>query len=564
MKNRINKVLYFIYGHKFLFSALVNLSLLVFYLVFYMIVYETVDDNFLSTVISGFNGNNSPYLVVFNYVLGSILKFFYTLNQNIPWYDLAQYSVCFMAVTSIQYFLLKTIKNPKNIFPVIVLDIFISYELFAKPQFTKTAGFATVGGILVILYYTLFNDRINKLAVIGIMSGCLLALAGYLYRYDAFLMTVPLCSSVGVFYLIMVRSDKKIVFKKLVTCGIALATLVILVGSAYLINSVAYSSDEWKDYLVQNTERSDITDCNCIQYYESDTAKEKFGIDEVDIKIIGKLFMGDNDFFSTENLIQYNDTLINNGFSFIENTKEIAELFIYEYLYYHYQPMWLLISCVIIWLLFKKINLKDSLLLFYVLGIIVLVFYLLSLKHRYINRLSSIIFYTSAIPVIMMFDKKQMIRGLRKNIIAVIAVFAIFQSFHPQEYKISRYNATYIQNARDFYSEISKDPEHLYVLASDGFEWEIAYGPFDNIPFGQGENIYNSFSWLAYTPTERAVLKKYNIDNLPADIVDNDKVYLLDNDIDSSVAYIRKHYSKDAEAVICKNIRGHNVYKIVS
>ena len=565
MKKRISGILRFFYQHKLLFSAAINLFLMTFYLVFYMIIYETNDDNIMSRIVSGFWGENDPHMAWINYILGDFLKLLYSIDQAVPWYDIIQFFVCYMAATAMLYFLLQITRKPQNIFPPLLLDIFITYELFGKPQFTKTASLASAAGIVMILYFSLFTDKINKRVFLGIVFGCFLALVGYMYRNYSFFMILPLCSCVGMYFFINdFRLKDKQCLKKLMVCGISFTVLIVLIGIAVAVDNSVNSSEEWKDYYSLNAERAIIQDNDGLKYYNSELAYEKFGIDEVDTKIIGKTFLGDSEFFSAENLKKFNSELIKNDSSVIDNIKEFSEVIIYSYAFEHYIPFWVFLSLVMIVLVFKKLKIKDIVFLSYIMAMIFVVYYLLSYKHRYLNRLSSMIFYISSIAVIMMLENSRLISGIRKNLFASIAVFLVLQSFHTGEYKISRYSAGVINEARAFYSEISEDPQHLYVLTASGeCGLETAYGAFSDIPFGKGQNIYE-LSWFSYSPSATKVLNKYKINNLAKECTDNDKVCWLDDDIDGTVAYIRKHYNKSAKAELYKMINGRSIYRIVS
>ena len=91
-----------------------------------------------------------------------------------------------------------------------------------------------------------------------------------------------------------------------------------------------------------------------------------------------------------------------------------------------------------------------------------------------------------------------------------------------------------------------------------------AYGVFDAVPFGIADNIYPLGGWGAETPVFKSVLKRYGIGNPMRDMIDNESVYIVDDNIDTTVAYLRKWYAPDAKAEKVRETGGRSIYKIVT
>ena len=52
------------------------------------------------------------------------------------------------------------------------------------------------------------------------------------------------------------------------------------------------------------------------------------------------------------------------------------------------------------------------------------------------------------------------------------------------------------------------------------------------------------------------------IDNPYRDMIGNDKVYLIDQDIDSTLKYLRKYYDKTVRANLIRECSGYGIYQI--
>ena len=62
-----------------------------------------------------------------------------------------------------------------------------------------------------------------------------------------------------------------------------------------------------------------------------------------------------------------------------------------------------------------------------------------------------------------------------------------------------------------------------------------------------------------------ATLKKYDVTNPYRDCIDNEKVYIIDNDINLTINYIREYYDMKATAVDAGMFDDENrMYRIVT
>ena len=101
---------------------------------------------------------------------------------------------------------------------------------------------------------------------------------------------------------------------------------------------------------------------------------------------------------------------------------------------------------------------------------------------------------------------------------------------------------------RAFIEELHSDQEHLYLTKMGTVSFAKAYGVFDVIPKGMADNLYPLGGWTANTPVYTEVLEKYGVTNPFRDMIGNEKVYLVDKEIDRTMDYLHTYYDADAEA----------------
>ena len=101
---------------------------------------------------------------------------------------------------------------------------------------------------------------------------------------------------------------------------------------------------------------------------------------------------------------------------------------------------------------------------------------------------------------------------------------------------------------RAFIKELHSDQEHLYLTKMGTVSFAKAYDVFDVIPKGMADNLYPLGGWTANTPVYTEVLEKYGVTNPFRDMIGNEKVYLVDKEIDRTMEYLHTYYDADAEA----------------
>ncbi len=560
MTKKLKTFIFDITERKLLFSFMVTLSLLVFNLVVYKPSFETNDDNALSRIISGFCGENDPHMVFVNYVIGLFLKLFYSINQTIPWYELLQLFVCFCSLTAITYFLLNTIKTKYNIVLVFLFDVFVSYELFVKMQFTKTAGIASTAGVLLIVLFTLFKQKSVK-SFVGIASGIILATIGFCFRYDMFFACGFLSASTVLVYLVSQNViDKKMLIKRFLPCSIAVVILLCSVGTAFLVNKNAYSSPEWKEYFRRYEVLSNIYDYHGLNFDNTKLSQSTMNLDEVDKQMLSRWNFADTEFFSTDNLEILSESLADSNKSIYSFAAQMVAILLLN----KYIPFVMFVCAFVLYIIRNKIKSKESLILLFVCcSMLVLYMYMYFKGRVFIHRVDCILWFTATIPLIMLINKGKG-ASLKGHLTVLLCVFMFFQTMHYHDCRLLRRNNSGKLNSREVFSVIANDPEHMYFSTSFGLSFSQAYTIFDDVPVGDGENFYPIGGWTSYAPFELAKLEKFNINNPLSDIINNDSVYIIDDNIDATIAYIRKHYDENAEAILVNEINAYCIYKIVS
>lgn len=587
MVDKIKKSVIHIVNNSLLCSIFINVFLFLFYLLFYKVHYETTDDSMLSQIISGFFGENDAHMIFVNYVLASFLKVLYLMCQSVPWHGIFQLFVCFCSMIAINYFLFETIVSKSNAFLVIIFDFFVAYELYVKVQFTKTSGIASTAGVLLVLLFTLFKERSIK----GIFLGVILATVGFCYRPNMFFVSLLLCSTFGVLFLLKNKKfDKKQFFKRLLSCICSMTILFASIGIAFIIDKSHYNSPEWDLYKDKYKVLQQICDFKNFNVNIEKAKENGIDFDESDLNMLKSWNLCDDEVFSLDNLDIIAASINDPELSFKDFVKQAIDHLILDY----YIPFYVFFIFSLLFLIRNIRNFRIGYVLSYFYLIFVILFeyvYMYLLGRAFLNRINCIMWFTATIFVIMITEesisfkepinknakktKKNNIRKksnkninitINKNFVFVLLFFILSQILYYPDYgknfgQIFHSNKDVHENIFDV---INEDKEHFYIATHVGtYFWE-EQDIFVDIPLASGDNCSFVGSWPGYSPLLIEQRKKYNINNPFSDVINNNSVYWIDENMENTIKYIKHHYDENAEAILVKEVDKCKIYKIVS
>lgn len=112
--------------------------------------------------------------------------------------------------------------------------------------------------------------------------------------------------------------------------------------------------------------------------------------------------------------------------------------------------------------------------------------------------------------------------------------------------------------------DLKADSGHLYITKSKTLDYSNGYGPLDLMPEGISGHFTYFGGWETDTVLWKQKLACYDVVNLYKDSINNEKVRLIDDEIDVTINYIHTYYDENAKAVQVDTYKGYPVYKIVS
>ena len=523
--------------------------------IFFEPEFETNDDNYISSILYGVYGNYDTHLVYMNVFLGKIIKLFLVICPKLPWYTIIQYGFLCMAFTSLIYIVLKEKEGKVGYFLCWVMLIFFGYECYVEIQYSKTAGVVTIAGILLI-YTGLKAEKINKIKV---ALGFILALIGSLYRFEIFCMVLPI---VGIMILIYafycIKNKKYNIFLRF--CIFYIPLFVICYLFKLYDTSVYNSSPEWKEYRNFDEDRIELLDYGFPDYDENRDVYQKLEITKSDLDLYSNWNYADTELFTEdvmEELASVKPELSINWQLFSRFFSKFPVLF----LTYKYFTAFLLFF--ILWLLDEQKN-KIAVILSIAIGLAIeLYFY--STGRYFINRVDMSIIM--GMTVVMLYQIET-IKIKKAGVMGVgIIIILVSAFFNEDVYNVAE-NYNEAKANRELFDIIEQDKENLYLVenyTSDAL-WTSAFSVWDLPRKGISQNYYTLGGWRYDTPLTNYILQLYDVQNPYRDVVDNSKIYIIDDydKIGRILKHIQTHYAPTARVQLEKIVNGHKFYKIYS
>ena len=92
---------------------------------------------------------------------------------------------------------------------------------------------------------------------------------------------------------------------------------------------------------------------------------------------------------------------------------------------------------------------------------------------------------------------------------------------------------------------ILRDEKHVYLAKLDTVD-DAIWSPFEPVGQGYWDRIVLLGGFDCNHPTIMANLAQYDVENPYRDCIGNNKVYLIEDDIELTLQYLHEHYDKNA------------------
>lgn len=520
--------------------------------------FETNDDIVFAELGSGLRGVKDARLVFQNYGLGMIYRLLYGVTGRLPWYTIVQYMILFVSFTVVTYVLISRLGEISGLCLFVILACGFGYEGYIHLQFTKTAGIAAAAAVFLLLHLL----EQEKYSWWGIAGGILLAVIAYMYREDQFWASCGLMAGAGLLFLFDLRKYRN---KKLRRLGICVLTFGVLLLSVFGVDgwdSSKYRSAEWKEYQEFNQLRSELLDYGFPDYDSNQEIYEELGISREAYELYKSWNFNDTEKFDTEVMKKLVDLKQKRPLT-IRTVTAFLRRFPSDLLR---MPMFYFFAVfAVLWLLCGK---KDVFSVISVLAeclLLVAVYFYLYYQGRYmVNRVDVGLWFSACLVMLWIFSSGEVrYMNTKVSVLLCMICVALGQFMMYKDWRLATSSIPEARvSQRAVLETIGTDKEHTYLAKSGMLSEIVCYGPFDRMPENLLDNVYWFGGWECRTPGYTRAMEAHGIINPYRDVVNNETIYLVDENIDLTLKYIRQYYAENAEAVFVKTIGNVDVYQI--
>lgn len=518
--------------------------------------FELNDDVIIGSFVDGTWGIKDAHLVFQNYILGVILKLLYTIGgTSISWYAVLQYFVLLIAFSVLCYVLIRRLESAQMLLVSGIILAYFGYESYVHIQFTKTAAIVVCSG-LFLLFHTITQEKVSYKTYVG---GLLLVIIGFCYRVFEAEACFALMLGIGIFLLCELKNveERNRIHKLKVYFGTLFIVLMVMIG-ALLFDQMMYQTEEWQYYNEYNTTRSMLIDYGMPDYEKYEMEYQKLGIERSAYEMFLTWNFADPEIFSIETMKQIME---------MKEEKVISERTIKEFIwfmglgFFQVKAFYPLMLIGILWLFWCKHDAKALLALGYIGVVFVAFYFYLYHQGRFLeNRVDVGLSFATSLVLIWMYTREKNNMSIKGSLMVCMCLFVWIQTRWCSEWRIIKKDSQEYANGWmcEIVEEISDDSENFYFA-------KVGALPFMSIQY-MPEGLLNRVNWLGgwiiNNPRYLDVMELNGITNPYRYMLENENVYLIDNDIELTMEYIQDYYDANATFQLIKQIGPYSIYKL--
>ena len=526
--------------------------------------FESNDDLTLAAFVDGQMAARTAYIPYVNFVLGLLMKGVYTLlGQGVAWHTLGQYLLLFVSFTALNMVLNERLGIVYGCAVSTVLLLFFGADVYTVISYTKTAAVCTVGGMVLLVHTMEQNERRWGAVVLG----AALCVFGFMLRRMEFLpcfgLMAALCLRRLCGLLFLEKGTGREKGRALYRFALPFVCVAALCAMLYLVDWAAWSRAPWSAYREYDAIRVDYSDYGRPTYGEMPEEYAYLGLSEADVEL---LYEGN--YFDTEQFSGAVMQSITNARDLRFSPPSLGEclgLFLDRCLpgFFINLPVYGLLLLLALWLFGGAHAPRDWLALLAVAGLFAAAYLYLIWRGRYlIDRVDAGLFLAGAVCAAYMLSREKLSREPVMTVLTLLLAVGISWYLVRDDYRAN--DPWDSSDARAAVERLLEDGEHVYLAKLDTVSDRI-YSPFEPAGKGYWDRIVLLGGFDCNHPAIMNNLRQYGVENPYRDCVGNERVYLIEDDIELTLAFIHEHYDPDAAAELVQPLSdetGLMIYRI--
>ena len=520
-----------------------NTLFFIIYLLFGIVHYGSLDDYFMSAIVTGAYGSEfDPHLYFINAIFAYFLKPFYIIAPGVGWYFIFLLLEVFVSLTIITFLFIRQSGNKWGLFLSILLLSCISPDFYQNVAFTQCATILTATGVLLLA----FGDKERK--NLFVILAPFFLVAGYVMRSDAFMIGMP-------FLILLLFSNlleaRRISWKAI----IALAICFSSIWGLKQFDRNLYTDNDYKYYAAYQGPRAFLGDG---RFYDDEATYDELEERQMqgrDLYLLRFWNFYDTEVFSRDSIMSIINIASRN--KYIPNkTRMPAAFFITISNSFSRENTWCwAILCIFLILFGSR---KAQLYPWASLGIVATCIGYLLIVNRVVYHVETGIWLCATTGSILFMPPKEAFfngesrRYAKITVIGILLLSAVFVYMAiPSHEQTERHGPIVVPALTDeqkmFVDYANNHPNDVFLLAFEpykrlGMKKNPAY---KSITPGSWQNIFPLGYWNIHLPAMTQEFAKRGVHNPIKDII-KDNVYLIEDANKPQLAHFYKvHYHQE-------------------
>ncbi len=500
--------------------------------------YNSLDDYFMSSVLTGaYGGEYDVRMYFINVVYGYFLRPFYALFPSIGWYSIFQTFTVLASFVALTYAVLKRYGDKLGGMFAVMLLVCVSLEFYQNVGFTQVAGIATTAGVFLFAVGNIEKKRAY------LVAGCLFMVAGIIFRKDMFLLGLPTLAAL-------------LFFSFLRTKGVWKGTIIALVAfSAVYVGLIKFNEchfkGEYEYYAAYQGPRSYFGDG---AFYEAPAFVAELndrGMNSRDFRYLRSWYFYDNNVFSLDSMkalikiadrSRYKPNYVKMPFAV---ARSISDSLLRGSVW-----CWALL-CLALMFFSNKRNWWVP---WASLALISIPYTYLLLVNRVVAHVEAgvwslavvfVLFFVNKTDILEKKQTKSFLQIIGLVCLASLIITGTFTAFDKISHS-SRDTQGDVSDWLAFRDYAQSHPDDVFLLPFGRYKEfaSIINRAYSAIEPGSWNNIYSSGYWNIHLPEMNRELEKRGVSNIIKDVW-HDNVYVVADEQSLSLApYYNDHYHK--------------------
>ena len=550
----------------FVTALSVNLAFLVLCLGIGGVHFGSMDDYFMSAIVTGAYGSEfDPHTLFVNGAYAYFLKPFYLLFPSVSWYFIFELVSVFASFTTFTYFMLRQVEGRLGIVLSVFLLVCLVPDFYLELSFTQCAAVATASGIL--LFYFGNSERRWRYLLIAIPF----LVAGVIFRKEGFLLGIPFALALMVWNF---WNSRKLWVA-------SLAVLAFTAGAYFALQSFNRSlfsdNGEYAYYLAYQGPRALLGDG---AFYDGEATYDELeerGLHGQDFRVLERWVFYDTEAFSLDSLKPIADVVYRNSYELNKAKMPVALLYAVANSFLHTNAWCWVVLCLL--LFFAAPNRAG----WYAWGSLVLISLCLSyllMQNRVVYHVETGIWLYAIACAVPFMDARRgsafekMFGSNGKKLLWLSGVMSALCFVFAMSTQRSEENDWLLFGSRkiptewqEFLQYANERPNDVFLLHFNPYKALAAYKEpaYRAAAPGSWGNLVPIGYWNINLPGMKRELEKRGVTNPLRDIV-KDNVYVMSGGAGIKLEYYYKaHYQKEFAIDTVRKFGHYNLlkYKVV-